>query len=168
MLSVIHAECHLCWVLLCWVSFVLDVIHAECRLYWVPCMLSFIYAEWHLCWVSLTLSVIYTKCHCCWVWHISHLCCVPLCLVSWLRLWPLVMKPFRFSSCLTFKKYVSTSVGPSPSKLPQLGPISRKMSLPIPGKDDVFRRVNDGAGWTRRRPTRRQANWSTANSSTGL
>ncbi len=67
------------------------------------------------------------------------------------------------------QKYVSTSVGPSPSKLPQLGPISRKMSLPIQGKGLLFfRRVNDGAGWTRRRPTRRQANWSTANSSKGL
>ncbi len=143
---VIYAECHLCWV-----SLILSVIYAECRLYWVSYMLSVI------------LSVIYA------VWHISHLCWVPLCWVSWDRLWPLVMKPFRISSCLTFKKYVSTSVGPSPSKLPQLGPISRKMSLPIPGKGLLFvRSVNDGAGWTRRRPTRRQANWSTANSSTGL
>jgi hypothetical protein len=63
---------------------------------------------------------------------------VPSVVVSWLRLWPLVMKPFRISSCLTFKKYVSTSVGPPPSKLPQLGPISRKMSLPIQGKGLLF------------------------------
>ncbi len=42
MLSVIYAECHLCWV-----SFVLSVIYGEC----------------YLCLVSFILSIIHAKCH---------------------------------------------------------------------------------------------------------
>jgi len=75
MLSVIYAECHLCWVS-CWVSFMLSVIYAE----WHLCCV--IYAECHLCWVSFMLSVIivyclrwvpcllkvfYSECHLCWM-----------------------------------------------------------------------------------------------------
>ncbi len=195
MLIVIYTDCHLCWVPLMfsvayaeccshWVSFMLSFIYAEwhlCKasfmigLIYADChlcslslmvsviMLCAIYAEFHLCWVSYMLSLINAKCHWCWVWHISHLCLVPLCWVSRLRLWPLAMKPFRISSCSTFKKYVSTSVGPSPSKLPQLGPISRKMSLPIPGKGRFFSCGEDSST-----AHSSSANWSTANSSTGL
>jgi len=50
MLSVIYAECHLCWVLS-----MLGVIYAECHLSWVSFMLSVIYAECRLCWVSFML-----------------------------------------------------------------------------------------------------------------
>ncbi len=85
MLSVIYAECHLCWASsmlsiiyaechLCWVSSMLSIIYAECHLCWVSFMLSVIYAECHLCWVSSMLSVIYAECHLCWVssmWAIS-------------------------------------------------------------------------------------------------
>ncbi len=78
MLSVIHAECHLCWASfilsviyaechLCWVSFMVSVIYGECHLCRVSFMLSVIYAECHLCWVSFMLSVIYSECHLCWV-----------------------------------------------------------------------------------------------------
>ncbi len=78
MLSVIYAECHLCWVSfmlsviyaeshLCWVSFMLSLIYAECHLCWVSFMLSVIYAECHLCQVSFMLSVIYAECHLCQV-----------------------------------------------------------------------------------------------------
>ncbi len=97
MLSVIFAECHLCWVSfmlsviyagchLCWVSFMLSFLYAECHLCWVSFMLSVIYAECHLCWVSFVLNVIYAKYHLCWVSQIRPLCWVsqirPLCWVS--------------------------------------------------------------------------------------
>ncbi len=62
MLSVIYAECYLCWVL-----FMLSVIYAECYLCWVLFMLSVIYAECYWCWVLLILSVIDAECYLCWV-----------------------------------------------------------------------------------------------------
>ncbi len=62
MLSVIYAECHLCWV-----SSMLSVIYAKCHLCWVSSMQSVIYAKCHLCWVSPMLSVIYAEYHLCWV-----------------------------------------------------------------------------------------------------
>jgi hypothetical protein len=99
MLSVIYAECHLCWVTfmlsviysechLLWVSFILSVIYSECHLFRVSfilsvlmlsvVMLSVIYAECHLCWVPFMLSAIYAACHLCWVSFNAecHLCCV--------------------------------------------------------------------------------------------
>jgi hypothetical protein len=78
MLSVIYAECHLCWVSftlsdiyvewhLCWVTFMLSVIYAECHLCWVSFMLSVMYAECHVRWVSFTLSDIHAEWHSRWV-----------------------------------------------------------------------------------------------------
>jgi hypothetical protein len=49
----------------------LSVIYAECHLCWVPFMLGVIYVECLLCWVSFMLSVIYSKCH----FSMCHLCC---------------------------------------------------------------------------------------------
>ncbi len=60
-MSVVYAECHLCWVRhktvcrLCWVSFMLSVTYAECNV-------QALYAECHLCWVSFMLSVTYAEC----------------------------------------------------------------------------------------------------------
>ncbi len=74
-----HAECHLCWVLLCWASFMvivvmMNVIYAECcNAYAV--MLNVIYTKccfvdcdlcWVLlCWMSYILSVINAESHLC-------------------------------------------------------------------------------------------------------
>jgi hypothetical protein len=77
MLSVIYAECHLCWM-----SFMLNVIYAECHLCWMSFMLNVVmlsviyaecrYADCHLCWLSfmlnvVMLSVIYNECRLCCV-----------------------------------------------------------------------------------------------------
>jgi hypothetical protein len=42
MLSVLYAECPLCWV-----SFMLSVLYAECPICWVSFMLIVLYAEFH-------------------------------------------------------------------------------------------------------------------------
>ncbi len=89
MLSVIYAECHLCWV-----SFMLSVIYAECHLCCVSFMLSVIYAECYLCWVSFML------CHLCWGVQISQFCWVSLgwmslCWMSWRHFSPFL--PLRHS-----------------------------------------------------------------------
>ncbi len=54
-MSVIYAECHLCWV-----SLMLSVTYVDCHI-WA------LYAECHLCWVALLLSVTYALCHLCLV-----------------------------------------------------------------------------------------------------
>ncbi len=83
MLSVIYADCHLCWeslissscsALLCWVS-----------LCWLSLMLIVTYKLFMLSVTMLNvfvLNVIYADCHLCWVSHKSSLCPVSLCWVT--------------------------------------------------------------------------------------
>jgi hypothetical protein len=78
MLTVVYADCHLCWL-----SLMLTVTYADCHLYWLSLMLTVTYADCHLCfsvtyadchlywlslcWLSLILTVSYTDCPLCWL-----------------------------------------------------------------------------------------------------
>jgi hypothetical protein len=75
----------------------LTVIYAECHLCWVSFMLSVIYAECHLCWVSFMLGVIYAECRLCWV----PLCWMSLSWMSWGPFVPSVTTKKRFITLIT-------------------------------------------------------------------
>jgi hypothetical protein len=66
MLSIVYAECCLCWV-----YFMMCVVYAYCCL-WSACLsllsvrLSVVYSESCLCWVSFLQGCSCTWCHLCW------------------------------------------------------------------------------------------------------
>ncbi len=134
MLSVIYAECQLCWVsqflLLLLSTVLLSLVYSECpfskktlndECYYGECC----YAEYHLCWVTLTQSAIcaeclnfycfaeyyYAECCLCWMFIYQNdikcwvwLCWIHLCWVSFML--STIMLSVFYAKCFYIKYYL--------------------------------------------------------------